>query len=174
MTDPVQTTKYLTPNSPSFTVHLLDGVYTAENGLIELPFHAAQELERLIATGKRPDIAQNIKKINMQAGEDVVRKHRESMGLQPAAHKGAVTHTNSPLAQAQERSHQQKLDGTIDPTQTSPSAVADPHKQKELDIAATQTTPVVTETGTPPVPEPEPVGAPVVAPTNPLSALLKK
>jgi hypothetical protein len=91
--------RYVTRQSRSHTLHLTSAIVQAQDGILTVTEAQAEEIDGLMASGKRPDIVQALLKIDEAAAAAIVKKHREEQS--PAAARGTLTSAqNSPSARA--------------------------------------------------------------------------
>lgn len=95
MTD--EMVRYATPNAPAFKIHLAGKLYEAKNKVLELPPHAAAEMESMIKEHDRYDIAANVRKLtSMGEAEAIAKAHMASVGKKPQATKGLFSSATGP------------------------------------------------------------------------------
>jgi hypothetical protein len=107
--------KYIARQSSTHTVHLLDGVFTANNGLLELEPKYADELDRLINTGKRPDLLQAFAKVDDAAAKAFVAQYKQEHGM------AAVTGPMHSHATAEHQARQQNVASVLATTTKGPN-----------------------------------------------------
>ena len=127
---------YITISSPTFSfmssLPKYKKPFRASNGLLKVPQEVADEIDELIASRRRPDIAQAIRKVDEKRGAEIVAAHKA--GQRPAAVSGTVTHNNpnAALRSAMDQNHQQQTQvppaqqTVVDATQQNKTVAANP------------------------------------------------